>query len=180
MFPFKFEKTLQAVAALLRAEPLHCMSRLRLIKLLYMADRDSLRETGAPITGDSAFAMKNGPVLSQTYDLIKGEHVRAGEWRRFFVNCGHLVQLADDPGTGRLSKYEIAKLNEISEKFRVKDAWDMVEVTHGLAEWHDPGASSRRIPLKDILTAVGRGDDIKEIEEDAEAETFFDHVLGTD
>lgn len=39
------------------------MSYLRMLKLLYLADRESLKETGHTITGDRVVAMEHGPVL---------------------------------------------------------------------------------------------------------------------
>lgn len=181
MFNFRFHKTLQAAAALLRTQPPHIMGRLRLIKLLYIADRESLRETGAPITGDRVFAMKHGPVLSETYDLIKGEHMRSPEWSRHFENIGSYVRLLEDPGTGRLCKYEIEKLNEVFRRFECDSDWDVAEATHQFPEWrkNDRGDSSRRIPYEDILEAVGRSPDVDSIREDARASAFLDHLLGS-
>jgi uncharacterized phage-associated protein len=56
------------------------MEYVRLLKLLYIADREMMAEAGAPITGDRAVAMDHGPVLSHVYDLVKGKAARAGEW----------------------------------------------------------------------------------------------------
>src|SRR5438105_4403367 len=64
-FKFNLKKTVQAAAEFLRHEPGKQMSRLRLIKLLYIADREALLETGRPITSDTIVAMKHGPVLSR-------------------------------------------------------------------------------------------------------------------
>src|SRR5207245_2612690 len=47
------------------------MPMLKLLKLMYHADRTSLIETGFPVTGDTIVAMDNGPVLSKTYDHLK-------------------------------------------------------------------------------------------------------------
>ena len=181
MTRFRFEKTLQAAACLLRLEPSRSMSYMRLLKLLYIADRESLKETGAPVTGDRVVAMKQGPVLSETYELIKGEHLRYAEWERAFKREGYRIELVEDPGIGRLCKYEIDKLNEISEKYREADEWDMVNVTHEFPEWkkNDPGGSSMKpIPLKDILKAVGRAGDQQAIEEEEAAGEFITRVLG--
>jgi len=41
------------------------MKYLGLLKLLYLADRDALKEIERPITGDRYFSLKNGPVLSR-------------------------------------------------------------------------------------------------------------------
>src|SRR3972149_552546 len=68
-FPFRERKAAQAAAHLLR---LHggAMYYILLIKLLYLADRQSLIETGQPITGDRLVSMDWGPVVSQTLTLI--------------------------------------------------------------------------------------------------------------
>ena len=180
MFRFNLTKTLQAVGVLLRAHPLRVMSRLRLLKLLYIADREGLQERGAPITGDQVVAMEHGPVLSETHDLTKGEHLRAADWSEHFENIGCDVHWLKDPGTGKLSKYEIEKLNEVARRFEHEDDWALAESTHEFPEWqkNKPGASSRSIPFEDILEAVGRADDIESIREDSEASASMDHVLG--
>jgi uncharacterized phage-associated protein len=74
VFLFNIEKAIQAVAALLHFHGSKEMSYLRMLKLLYIADRETLKETGRPITGDRIVAMEHGPVLSSVYDLIKGVH----------------------------------------------------------------------------------------------------------
>ena len=76
-FRFDFEKALQAAAELLRHEPHQQMGRVRLMKLLYIADREALKEVGRPITCDSVVAMKHGPVLSRLYDIIKGQSLES-------------------------------------------------------------------------------------------------------
>lgn len=43
------------------------MPKLTLLKLLYIADRESLFNYGYTITGDTMIAMKFGSVLSATY-----------------------------------------------------------------------------------------------------------------
>ena len=46
------------------------MPYLKLLKLMYYADRQMLITRGTLITFDKWVAMKLGPVLSSTYDLI--------------------------------------------------------------------------------------------------------------
>ena len=43
----------------------------KIFKILYFADQKHLTTYGFPITGDFYIAMKNGPLPSQTYDLLK-------------------------------------------------------------------------------------------------------------
>ncbi len=53
-FPLKVLKTIQAIGVLLRSDGVKRMNYMRLLKLLYMADRESLCETGRPITDGGA------------------------------------------------------------------------------------------------------------------------------
>jgi len=43
------------------------------IKLLYLAERKAVSKWGEPISGDHFVSMPHGPILSQTYELIKSQ-----------------------------------------------------------------------------------------------------------
>jgi uncharacterized phage-associated protein len=177
-FRFRFDRALQASAYLLR---LHCkkMSYLRLLKLLYIADREWLAETGESITGDRACAMKNGPVLSTVYDLIKGNGSKAGEWDDFIHTEGYAVQLLRDPGRGELSKGVVEKLDAITNRYREIDDWELSELTHAFKEWADNfkgGASP--IPWQEILQAQDRPEMVEAVGRDETARQVFDDVFG--
>jgi uncharacterized phage-associated protein len=176
IFRFNVEKTIQAIAALLHFHGSKEMSYLRLLKLLYLADRESLKETGRPITGDRAVSMKHGPVLSGVCNLIKGEHTAWAQWSEFLRKKGYRIELLEDPGNGFLSKYEIGKLRELSERYADRNEWDLVEIVHGLDEWkkNDPGDCCKPIPFDDILEAVGRAGDKDAILQDAKDQAAFD------
>ena len=91
-FCFSVKKAIQAAAALLRTEETRQMPYLRLLKLLYIADRDSIRKTGRPITGDQIQAMEYGPVPESVYKLIKGEHYNSPSWSKHFQTAGYLIR----------------------------------------------------------------------------------------
>ncbi|HSZ59207.1 MAG TPA: Panacea domain-containing protein [Tepidisphaeraceae bacterium] len=88
LIPFDPFKVTQAAAVLLKTEANRSMSRLRLLKLLYIADREALKERARPITGDRPVAMDHGPVLSHTYDLIKGTDFASPTWERYLRPVG--------------------------------------------------------------------------------------------
>lgn len=181
MFAFKFDKVIQAVAYLLRRESSREMNYMRLIKILYIADRESIRKTGRPITGDLAAAMKQGPVLSEILDLIKGTHLRSPEWAKFIKREEYKIRLVEEPGVANLSRFEIETLERVAEKYRSSDEWVMVELTHKFPEWQKnkpPGNSMRRIPFGDVLEAVGRSADLPKIEEDAKVSRAFARLFG--
>ena len=84
---FKLQKAVQAAAVVLRAEGKR-MSRLRLVKLLYLAERKCLETTGHPLIGGKLCVMRRGPLSSPVYDLIKGEHPGEAKWSKFIVREG--------------------------------------------------------------------------------------------
>ena len=182
MFAFKFDKAIQAAAYLLRRESSHQMNYMRLLKILYIADRESIRLTGRPITGDRVAAMKQGPVLSEILDLIQGVHLRYPEWAEFIQRDEYNVRLVREPGLANLSRFEIETLERVAEEHRSHDEWGMVEFTHEFPEWqkNDPGDSMRMnwIPFGDVLEAVERSADLTEIEEDAKADRAFARLFG--
>lgn len=180
-FGFKFDKALQAAAYLLRREQHRSMNYMRLLKVLYLADRESIRLTGRPITGDRFAAMKRGPVLSEVLDLVKGAHLRSPDWTEFIARTNYEVQLVKDPGQATLSRFEIETLERVASENQERDEWAMVDFTHTLPEWikNDPGDSCKWIALEDVLEALGRAGDLTDIEEDAKADRAFEHIFGT-
>src|SRR5262245_17932827 len=129
-FCFDPKKAMQATAALLRMEETRQMPYLRLLKLLYIADRESIRETGRPITGDQAVAMEHGPVPEGVYKLVKGKHYNWPSWARHFLTSGYWIKLIRDVGVGALSQYELEKLHEVAERYAAKDGFEIAEEAH--------------------------------------------------
>jgi len=179
-FHSKLGKAIQAAGVLLRGEASSRMSRLRLIKLLYIADRESMRETGRPITGDRVVAMEHGPVLSGVYDCIEGECPQLLEWEQFFVSDGRDVLMKEKPPNDELCRYEIETLQRVSRERVDKSDWDVTEETHRYPEWKDPGQTSKPIPFEDILRAVGQGNHADRILREAAGYAYVERVLGGD
>ena len=183
-FDFNRTKTTQAVAFLLKQSPQHRESYMKIIKELYIADRESLKETGRPITGDKFVAMKRGPVLSHVYNLIKGVHAESPEWTKFIRKRMWDIKLVADPGIGKLCRYEMDKLAEVWERYKTRDKWRVVDLTHEFPEWlknspkKNPGRLSKPIPLSDVLDAIGSAGQKVQVEEDAAAQRAFDHLFG--
>jgi len=181
-FDFNQVKTAQATAFLLNRSHRHRKSYMKIIKLLYIADKESLKETGRPITGDRFVAMKKGPVLSEVYDLIKGKSSGSPAWNKFFRTHAGLfeIELVGDPGTGKLNRYETDKLNEVWERYKNHGKWRVVDLTHDFPEWkkNDPGESMKPIPLSDVLEAVGASHRQANIERDAAEQRAFNHLFG--
>jgi uncharacterized phage-associated protein len=178
-FRFDFDKALQAAGVLLSLDG-DRMERIRILKLLYIADRELLAEVGRTITGDRAVAMKHGPVLGQVYDLIKGEASRAGEWGRFIHTVNHAVELRHDPGRGELSRGEIEKLVEVTDRYRDVDDWALSEATHEFEEWskHFNEEAVASIPWRDVLAAQGKEELVEIIEREEADRRYVDELFG--
>jgi len=178
--PFETMKAAQAAAILLR-EHGGQMSRLRLLKLLYIASRECLAETLRPITGDRIAAMDHGPVPATTYDLLKREHADAPIWDEFIEQVGPQEhRLIRDPGVGQLSKYEIEKLRKVSEVRREMNDYDIALETHEFEEWKrnkPPAKGVRWISLDDLLSALNLQDSKQRIEQAIADDAAFDEAL---
>ena len=179
LFRFSTKKTVQAAGVLLRLARGR-MSYLRLLKLLYIADREGLRSARRPIVGTRPVAMKNGPLDSEVYKLIKGEHLDEPFWSEYVQKDGYQVELAKDPGRSELSAAEVRLLTETFDRYASLGEWDLVELTHGFPEWiknypDEAADTSRTIPFDDLLEAVGlHGEDKQAVLDDLAEEARMD------
>jgi uncharacterized phage-associated protein len=161
-FEFDSLKTTQAAAILLSLTD-GVMDRMRLLKLLYIVDRELLAERGRTLTGDNAIAMNYGPVLSHTYNLVKGHENSPQDWDKHIRSVSKKVVLMGDPARGELSKREMDKLKEVSERYRQISTPGLSAHTHEFPEWikNFVPDTSRPIPWTDALKGTDGEDRIK-------------------
>ena len=160
------------------------MKYMKLLKLMYIAERRHLLRWGRSITYDRFKSMRRGPVLSETFDLIKSEpapeiesvfRARIAASEDFTVA---LVGEAKPDEDSPLSKAQDQLIDEVYREFGNVDRWKLVEHTHTFPEWEDPGSSSKRIRLRTILERNGTPEPdvdmiLAEISEVAAAEQVF-------
>lgn len=136
---------------------------LSLMKLLYMADKESLLTYGDTITGDSIYAMQYGPVPSNTYDMLKYTATNNDTGLsviRMSNAPDKLCSLIQNIDPDMLSEADIEILDKIFEENKDKNQFELAEKTHQFEEWkkaYKPGTSSP-IDLEDILRIYGRDD----------------------
>src|SRR5713226_1079634 len=131
---FNERKAMQAAGRLLELRGGR-MSYLKLIELLYLADRDALLRWGRPITTDRYFSMDRGPVLGRVLDLVTdGEDPGAPcIWAQHISGPQDFkVQLKTEAGRDELSDAELELLDEIFRKHGDKGRWELVDLTHKL------------------------------------------------
>jgi uncharacterized phage-associated protein len=155
---FNETKATQAAARLLKLRGGQ-MSYMKLIKLLYIVDREALLRWGRPVTTDRYVSMDRGPVLSRTLSLITDGPLpgEASPWAEFISEPkDYGVRLRKPAPQGELSDAEIALIDEVFTKYGKLDRWKLVELVHSLPEWQDPNGSAIPIGYEDILRAGGK------------------------
>lgn len=158
-FVFDERKAAHCAAYLLSLHDGH-MPYIKLIKLMYLADRQSFLETGYPITGAAMVSMPKGPVLSEVYDLITWGEETESVWSQLVSAPSEWeVSARREPDLKQLSEYEVSVLNEVFAEFGRWDRSALVKYTHDLPEWRDPSGSSFPIDARVILREAGRSDE---------------------
>jgi uncharacterized phage-associated protein len=157
---FNIEKLIQACNYLIKKNGSK-INYTKLIKLLYLADRESLKKSLQTITGDSYVSMNSGPVLSRMYGLIMGMHHEEDIqvlWSSCFIRDGYdLITATDQIPYDELSAFEMQTLDDIYNKFEEYSLGQMIEYVHNnCSEWKHPGGSSIPIKPKNLLKGIGK------------------------
>lgn len=145
---------------------------LKVVKMVYLADRESLKRSGFPILDDHFVSMPHGPVNSLTYSHLNGEHdLTACGWSSFLEDKeNHKVGIVENvqiDDLDELSDADISILEDIWTKFKDMNKWQIRDWTHdrnNIPEWEDPNGSSKPIPLERILTHLGIENADKQVE----------------
>lgn len=166
---FNVKKATQAAAVLLTEIPTKPIDYYLLLKLLYVADRISLTQTGRFVTTAEPVAMKAGPLPIDVYRCITKQHPSCSFWNEHVHREGYKLSLARDPGTNSLCAYEIAVLRNVARRYGTLHPALLGRLTHTLAEFkkNRVDRGMKAIPTKDILEAVGRKGQAEKIIQEA-------------
>lgn len=158
---------------------------LKAIKLVYIADRESLRRWGSPLVHEPRISLKFGPVNQTTMEYVNGDRVDESGWSRFVearridsneVSVASDITLAD---LDELNQAEFKLLDDIWAKHGRFNAFQIAHWTHrpeNVPEWQDPDGGKLPIELIDILRAVDFPDPeaaIERIEDQRRIERSF-------
>lgn len=166
---FNEQKTAQIAAWFLSQEG-GAMPHLKLMKLMYLAERQSMAEHGYPMTGDRFVAMPHGPVLSLTLDHINDAVPSAPNgWDDWISDrAGHVVALArdvNDQAFDELSKNDLGVLASVWKNFGWMTKYQIRDYTHNpknCPEWKDPDGSSYPIQYESVYEALGFTSEVAE------------------
>ncbi len=181
---FKVRKAAQVAAYFAKAEG-GSINVLKLVKLIYLADRAFMQKYDCPILNDRFVSMDHGPVNSMTLNYLNGCEDGRDNWDRFVSDrADHVVGLANpgisDDAFDELSPAEIETLHEVWLQFRGKSGYEVRDHTHrNCPEWEDPKGSSAPIPYERVFKFLGKNDST-ELAKNIEAERFVDGLLAAE
>lgn len=140
LLEFDYKKATQAINYLTKKEGGQ-IDKLKLIKLIYFADRYHLRRYGRPMLNDAYFAMPLGPVGSSVKDIAEFSDFLAEEERgyasKYFARGGqdNTVVSVSEVDIDVFSKSEVEALDFAYNEFGKYSASTLVNVTHRYPEW---------------------------------------------
>jgi uncharacterized phage-associated protein len=179
------EPVVTQMAAYLLKKRGNRMAVLKLIKLLYLAERKAVSKWGEPMSGDHFVSMPHGPVLSQTYELIKSQPApdEVSPWHDLIRDeDNYEVSLKRDiEDFDELSKAEMRILDEVYAEYGKMSRFQIRDFTHDYCqEWEDPNGSSFLIKLESICRAMGRDEEqVKALRELNQEQQYLDQIKAT-
>jgi uncharacterized phage-associated protein len=175
---FNEEKAAQIACLLLKKRGVNRMNYLKLMKLMYLIDREALVRWGVSMTFDRYVSMDNGCVLTQTYNLLVLESYIPSYWKQYISPPqGYDVALLSEPEYDEISQAELELIEEIYENFGHLNRRDLVKLSHELPEWRNPQGSSIPIDYRDVLRLADKTEEeILDILSEMEAVSEFEEI----
>jgi hypothetical protein len=133
-----FQKVTQAMTYIANRFTGKRLTRIRLMKLLWAADRYHVRKYGRLVTNPNYVAMKLGPVHSTALNIA--DEAGYGEpydsyARSYLRKSQHENHSIQGPDTNKLSKSDIEALEFGLNHFAAVDRWELSKLTHDYPEW---------------------------------------------
>jgi len=176
---FNEEKAAQVTAELLRLDSQTEINKLRLVKLLYLIDRESFTERGRPIIGGSYYSMPHGTVISESLDTMSlGDEGEWTTWGKYFrAKDARTISMVECPAPDLISAREHKIIERVYALFGKMSPKEIRDFTHTLPEYEDPNGSSIAIPLEKLIEAVGRSkEDAQRISEECASIEFLSRI----
>jgi len=161
---FKEEKTSQIAATFVSMEG-GIIPHLKLIKLIYIADRESMKRTGFPLTFDQMKSLPHGPILDNTLSHIDNQSTARNasypSWKSKIINKGQYNVELVNPNfeISSLSEDDLNVLKDVYSEYGHCTKYQLRDITHNpikFPEWHDPKGSSSLIQYEDIFLSFGK------------------------
>jgi uncharacterized phage-associated protein len=155
-----YQQRVTEAASILLKESGGKMSYMKLIKLLYLADRQAFKDWEHPITYDTYASLPMGPVLSSTLNLAKGLSPDKNIWDQYIELDNKDVKIKGEyPKIRKLSPADVKLLQKIYAEFGKFDQFQLAKISEKLPEWKNPGSTSFPIELHELLKVLEYSDE---------------------
>jgi hypothetical protein len=148
------KKSTQAVARLIETSG-GPIDYLRIVKLIYLADRTSIITRGVPIAGGQYNSMEKGPTISEIMHFVGDRS--APDWKRTISpRHGNELRLLSTPDYGALSTSELEILDKTVQCHLGKTTEELVEWCHKHCPEYQSVARGQKRPIavESILKAA--------------------------
>lgn len=170
-------KSTQAVARLLEKSGGEA-DYLRIVKLIYLADRLSILNRGIPIVGGHYYSMRSGPTVGEIMHFT-GSQSAPGWKEAISPRLGNRLTLTRKTPITALSESEIALLDSVVEQHSNLSTSELVEWCHQhCPEYEEVVFGRKEISVEAILRGGGKGEhSIKRVIADAKEVEELDELL---
>jgi uncharacterized phage-associated protein len=146
------------------------IDKLKLIKLLYIAERESLRLRGRPMLYDELYSLKDGPICSSTLNAINGG-VDVDTWSKYIKKDGktdiYVVSEDESEFQDEISASDMELVKSVIKGFMWMTTSQVRNWTHDARNCpeYTEVENNSRLPISyfDLANAVGCGDPLRSI-----------------
>lgn len=116
------------------------MTKKKLLKLIYFADKEHLLRYGRPVLSDYYVNMYQGPVASQSYDIVKLNQRNCPQevldrFLSFVAISGYRLKSVREASTKRLSPSDIEALERVITHYGFMNAEHLSALSHRERSW---------------------------------------------
>ncbi len=157
------------------------ISKLRLVKLIYLADREFAARYDEPMLYDHLVSMPLGPVNSITLNMLNGDLGSAAIGEYVVRPANDRIELVEGDlsidDLGQLSDADVEVLGQVWQEHQHKSMTALLNYVHALPEWEDPQGSSIPISYERLFSVLGKRH-IDELERDMQEKRALIQALG--
>lgn len=130
----------------------------KVLKLLYILDRESLRKWGFTVTADDYESLKNGPVLKDTRTCLRHKSISDSVFKKYIQKdvSGYIVPTESKCEYDEVSQAEVELIDNLLHRYGTCTTESMIEITHTFAEWKETGGSNMTISIESMASGAIR------------------------
>ena len=138
MIGFNYRKAIQILTFFAHKEG-GIINNMKAYKLIWLSDRSHLRNFGRTILNDTYFALKNGPIPSNTKDIVENYDLPDNEQQRrdiFLETIGKYdFKAKNEIDKTVFSETDFSIMEKIYQDFGDKTPFQLSDISHLYPEW---------------------------------------------